>query len=89
MINLMNVFAFAHAYSVLTVAAASIIGFAVGFLLKWGIIAVHKKRIIELEEEMLSNHSKILELEKQNGELKSDISELKSRSHNESKLKVS
>lgn len=45
-------------------------GFALGFLIKSAAIAKHKKRVIGLEDEMLTNHSRILELEKQVAELK-------------------
>jgi hypothetical protein len=38
--------------------------FALGFLLKRTIIAKQRKRILNLEDEMLSNHARILELEK-------------------------
>ncbi len=38
--------------------------FALGFLLKRAIIAKQRKRILSLENEMLSNHARILELEK-------------------------
>jgi hypothetical protein len=38
--------------------------FALGFLLKRAIIAKLRKRIYNLEDEMLSNHARILELEK-------------------------
>jgi len=46
-------------------AVVGIGGFALGFLIKSAAIAKHKKRIITLEDEMLNNHSRILDLEKQ------------------------
>ncbi|MBG9375751.1 hypothetical protein I5907_05865 [Panacibacter sp. DH6] len=51
-------------------AVTGIAGFAAGFLIKAAAIAKHKKRVIGLEDEMLTNHSRILELEKQLAELK-------------------
>jgi hypothetical protein len=38
--------------------------FALGYLLKRAVIAKQRKRILNLEDEMLSNHARILELEK-------------------------
>ena len=45
----------------LGIAVAS---FGLGMLIKKGIIAKQRKRILSLEDEMLSNHSRILALEK-------------------------
>lgn len=45
--------------------------FALGFLFKRAVIAKQRKRILNLEDEMLSNHSKILELEKKISEITS------------------
>jgi len=39
--------------------------FVVGFLLRSEQLKKHHKKIIELEREMLSNHSEILELQKE------------------------
>ena len=38
--------------------------FALGFLFKRAVIAKQRKRILSLEDEMLSNHARILDLEK-------------------------
>lgn len=38
--------------------------FGLGLLFKRGVIAKQRKRILSLEDEMLSNHSRILALEK-------------------------
>jgi hypothetical protein len=38
--------------------------FALGLFLKRAVIAKQRKRILNLEDEMLSNHARILELEK-------------------------
>ena len=48
-------------------AITGLAGFAIGFLIKAAAIAKHKKRVIGLEDEMLTNHSRILELEKHVG----------------------
>ncbi|QEC68100.1 hypothetical protein FRZ67_12600 [Panacibacter ginsenosidivorans] len=53
-------------------AVAGIGGFAVGFLIKSAAIARNKKRVISLEDEMLANHSRILDLEKQLAELREE-----------------
>jgi len=45
----------------LGIAVAS---FGLGMLVKRGMIAKQRKRILSLEDEMLSNHSRILALEK-------------------------
>lgn len=46
----------------------AIIAFALGLLFKSAIIFKQRKRILRLEDEMLSNHSRILTLEKKLGE---------------------
>lgn len=45
----------------LGIAVAS---FGLGMLIKRGVIAKQRKRILSLEDEMLANHSRILSLEK-------------------------
>ena len=40
------------------------VSFGMGMLYKMGLVAKQKKRILRLEDEMLANHSTILELEK-------------------------
>jgi hypothetical protein len=72
MCELANIFYPSPLYTILYVVLAFIIGFIAGYLLRSGIIVQHKKRILNLEEEMLSNHSRILELEKQITDLKND-----------------
>ena len=66
MIELANFFSPSATYTIFTV------GFAAGLLFKYGIIAKHKKRVLSLENEMLSNHSRILDLEKQVTDLKNE-----------------
>jgi len=72
MYELANLFYPSPLYTILYIALSFIIGFILGYLLRSGIIAQHKKRILHLEEEMLSNHSRILDLEKQVTDLKND-----------------
>jgi hypothetical protein len=72
MYELANLFYPSPLYTILYIALAFIMGFIAGYLLRSGIIAQHKKRILNLEEEMLANHSRILELEKQITDLKND-----------------
>jgi len=50
--------------SISLLAAAAIISFGLGLLIKNGVIAKQRKRILQLEDEMLANHAKILSLEK-------------------------
>lgn len=57
-------------------ALAAICGFAIGFFFKAAIINKHKKRVLSLEDEMLTNHSRILDLEKQVAELKEEKAKL-------------
>ncbi len=72
MFELANFFYPSPIYMTVYIALAVVIGFIGGYLLRSGIIAQHKKRILNLEEEMLSNHARILELEKEVSDLKSD-----------------
>jgi len=57
-------------------ALAGICGFAIGFFFKVAIINKHKKRVLSLEDEMLKNHSRILDLEKQVADLKEEKAKL-------------
>lgn len=50
--------------SVSILAGTAIASFGLGLMIKKGIIAKQRKRILKLEDEMLSNHAKILSLEK-------------------------
>jgi hypothetical protein len=65
MTELLNIFTPSTSNIFFMSAVAGIGGFALGFLIKSAAIAKHKKRVISLEDEMLTNHSRILELEKQ------------------------
>ena len=72
MTALANFFSPAPVYTIVSVAAACLAGFIAGYLLRSAIIAKHKKRVLSLEDEMLANHSRILELEKQVTDLKNE-----------------
>ena len=48
----------------------AILCFALGFLFKSGVIYKQRKRILSLENEMVSNHAQILSLEKKLAEVK-------------------
>ena len=90
MTELANLFPLSPAFSIVTVAAVAAAGFLIGYLFKSGVIAKHKKRVLNLENEMLSNHSRILNLEKQITELKNENSKLRDKENNgSSKLKAS
>lgn len=60
----MTTLLFQDNYSLLSIAGTAILSFGIGLLVKMGVINKQRKRILMLEDEMLSNHSKILELEK-------------------------
>ncbi len=72
MTELANIISPAPAFTIFTVAFAGIIGFIAGYLLRAAIIAKHKSRVLTLEDEMLANHSRILDLEKQVTDLKNE-----------------
>jgi hypothetical protein len=42
----------------------AIVCFALGYIFKTGVIYKQRKRILNLEDEMISNHARILSLEK-------------------------
>jgi hypothetical protein len=50
--------------STLTMIGIGIISFGLGLLFKMAVVAKQHKKILRLEDEMLSNHSSILTLEK-------------------------
>lgn len=67
-----EIFTPSPSYSIITVGLAFAAGILVGVLVKNGVIAKGKKRVLHLEDEMLSNHSKILSLEKQIADLRKE-----------------
>lgn len=67
---------FADSFSIIEVIAVAIVAAAISFLAKNKLLKKYKRRILQLEDEMLSNHSAILSLEKRNAELQKQIKEL-------------
>jgi len=59
-------------YSWETTFGLGIVCFALGFIFKSGVIHKQRKRILHLEDEMISNHAKILSLEKKLVDSKSE-----------------
>jgi hypothetical protein len=59
-------------YSILTVIGVAVVSFAVGLLSKMALIRKQRKRILNLEDEMLTNHARILNLEKKITESRKD-----------------
>lgn len=59
-----------NTYSWETTFGLAIICFALGFLFKSGVILKQRKKILNLENEMISNHAQILSLEKKLAEVK-------------------
>jgi len=57
-------------YSWETTLGLAIVCFALGFLFKSGVISKQRKKILSLEDEMISNHAQILTLEKRLAEVK-------------------
>lgn len=76
MTDLANVFTPSSSNLVFLVGLAGIIGLLLGFMIKYGIITKYKKRILGLEDEMLANHARILQLEKQIAEIKEEKAKL-------------
>jgi hypothetical protein len=72
MMNIDSILLFAPAYTILTVGMAGVAGFVLGLLIRYGIILKQKRRILTLEDEMLTSHSRILSLEKKLSELRKD-----------------
>ena len=70
---------FADPITLTTVEIAAVAAVC-GFLLKWGSLAVYRKRVLHLEDEMLANHARILSLEKKNADLKTELQRCKSGS---------
>jgi archaellin len=63
-------------YSFITVAFIAIAALAAGVLIKFGILAKARSRVLRLENEMLSNHARILKLEKKLTDLQAENSKL-------------
>jgi cell division protein FtsL len=67
---------FADSFSIIEVAAIAIAAAALSFLAKNKLLKKYKHRILQLEDEMLTNHATILSLEKRNTELQKQIKEI-------------
>ncbi|CAN5654347.1 hypothetical protein BH10BAC2_BH10BAC2_00980 [soil metagenome] len=76
MTELANVFTPSSLNLVFMVGVAGIGGFMLGFIIKYGIIAKYKKKVLNLEDEMLANHSRILQLEQQAASLREEKAKL-------------
>jgi hypothetical protein len=61
--------------SIFLLAGLALASFVVGFLIRRNQIRVHRKKIVDLEKEMLSNHARILELEKEKAALLTHMKE--------------
>jgi hypothetical protein len=59
-------------YSILTVIGVAVVSFGLGLLSKMALIRKQRKRILKLEDEMLANHARILNLEKKVTESRKD-----------------
>jgi hypothetical protein len=68
MMNLLLV----HGFSWVTVVLTGIVSFILGLIIKSAVLYKQRKRILRLEDEMLSNHSTILELEKEIAEARKE-----------------
>jgi hypothetical protein len=54
--------------NIFVLGALLLICFGIGYLIRSQLIRTCKTRIVELEKEMLNNHARILELEKEKAE---------------------
>ena len=59
-------------YSLLTVGSSFAVGLIMGLIFKNRLIAKGKRKVLHLEDEMLSNHSRILSLQKQISDIKKE-----------------
>ena len=89
MTQLLNIFTPSTSNIFFIAMIAGISGFALGFLWKATLISKHKKRVISLEDEMLLNHARILELEKQIVALKEENAKLSNKPLPKVELKAS
>jgi hypothetical protein len=84
-INLM----FLGVFTVYSLLGAGIAGVVAGFFTRLAINAKQKRNILKLENEMLSNHSRILSLEKKISTLERENVELGKTGHKKIELKAS
>lgn len=76
--ELLNIFTPSSTNIFFVSGVTGVAGFVLGFFIRSAAIAKHKKRVISLEDEMLSNHSRILDLEKQIEEMRDENAKLSS-----------
>ncbi len=73
MTNVANLLMLPQSFTIISVVGAGIAGIISGVLIKSRVLAKQRKRILDLEDEMLKNHARILKLEKRNTMLKEDL----------------
>jgi hypothetical protein len=66
---MMNMLAIVVSVNIFLIALVCVFAFVLGYLLRSGFISRCRKRISELEKEMLRDNARILELEKEKAEL--------------------
>jgi hypothetical protein len=59
--------------NIFILAGALVATFVLGFLFRSGQLASLRRKVIELENEMLANHSEILELQRENASLEQQM----------------
>jgi hypothetical protein len=89
MINLLNIFTPSSTNIFFVAGVVGMAGFMLGFIIKSASIARNKKRIVSLEDEMLLNHSRILDLEKLVSQLKEENAKISNTSLPKVELKAS
>ncbi len=73
MTNFASLLMLPQSFTIVSVAGAAISGILTGVFIKASILRKQRKRILNLEDEMLKNHARILKLEKKNTKLKDDL----------------
>jgi hypothetical protein len=63
--------------NILSLAGFLIAAFLAGFLVRTAQIRLNRKKILDLEREMLNNHAQILELEKEKAGIMRQMKEMK------------
>ena len=58
---------------IINILVAMVAGAFVGFIFKAALLKKYKKRVLQLENEMLGNHARILALEKKNADLERQL----------------
>ncbi|MEO7209459.1 MAG: hypothetical protein ABIY35_00825 [Chitinophagaceae bacterium] len=72
MTNFASLLILPQSFTIVSVVGAGLAGIISGVFIKYRILAKQRKRILDLEDEMLKNHARILKLEKKNTQLKED-----------------